>query len=439
MNPYRFVPSAAQNPRPDIYGKECSMNTETEQIYQRYIAVDSHKFYVVVGGIDAHLEPVLPQRRLSLDDFRAWAPKHLLPSDALVIEASTNTWLLYDLVAPLVGKVVVVHPPKVKLIAAAAVKTDKIDVFKLARLLLVGWLPEVWVPPQHVRDLRALLAHRWRLVRMRTATKNRLHSVLQRNAIRAPRQHPFAQKHRSWWQELDLPAVERLRIRQDLENLDHLGRQIAEVEREVQRLSTSEHWMDVVPYAMQLPGFGLITTMTILAAIGDFSRFPSPKKVVGYAGLGPRVHDSGLTHRKGHITKAGRKELRWALVEAAWVAVRYDPYWKAQFQALKQRMHSNQAIVAIARKLLVVLWHLLTKKQLYRQGTEERTVRKMLVWAWKLGADARLGLTRRQFARYALMHLGVGAEVTRITYGGVHRIASVEELLALRPELQTKL
>jgi len=411
------------------------METGTEQVYERYIAIDSHKFYVVVGGIDARLEPVLAQRHLSLEDFREWASRHLKSSDAVVIEASTNTWVLYDLVAPLVGKVVVVHPPKVKLIAAAAVKTDKIDVFKLARLLLVGWLPEVWVPPQHVRDLRALISHRWRLVRMRATTKNRLHSVLQRNAIRAPRQHPFAQKHRSWWEGLEVTETERLRIRQDFENLDHLGRQIAEVEREIQRLSTSEHWADVVPYAMQLSGLGLITTMTILGAIGDISRFSTPKKLVGYAGLGARVHDSGLTHRKGHITKAGRKEMRWALVEAAWAAVRYDPYWKAQFQALKRRMHPNQAIVAIARKLLVVLWHLLSKKQVYRQGTEERIVRKMLVWSWKMDEDARLGLTRRQFVRYALMHLGVGAEMTHIAYGGVHRIASVEEVLALRPEL----
>jgi transposase len=414
------------------------MKTEPKQTFERYIAIDSHKFYVVVGGIDAHLEPVLPQRHLSLEDFREWAPKHLVSSDAVVIEASTNTWVLYDLIAPLVGKVVVVHPPKVKLIAAAAVKTDKIDVFKLAKLLLVGWLPEVWVPPQHVRDLRALISHRWRLVRMRTATKNRLHSVLQRNAIRAPRQHPFAQKHRSWWEGLEVTATERLRVRQDLENLDHLGGQIAEVESEIQRLSTSEHWVDVVPYAMQLSGLGMITTMTILAAIGDISRFSTAKKLVGYAGLGASVHDSGLTHRKGHITKAGRKEMRWALVEAAWAAVRYGPYWKGQFQALKRRMHPNQAIVAIARKMLVVLWHLLSKKQVYRQGTEEQIVRKMLVWSWKMDQGARLGLTRQQFARYALMHLGVGAGVTRIAYGGTRRIASVEEVLALRPELGTR-
>jgi len=332
---------------------------------------------------------------------------------------------------------VVVHPPKVKLIASAAIETDKIDVFKLAKLLLIGWLPEVWVPPQHVRDLRALISHRWRLVCTRTATKNRLHSVLQRNAICAPQKRPFTQKHRDWWAELEVSVTERLRIRQDLENLDHLTGQIAEIETEIERLSTSEQWAESVPHVMQLPGFGLIITMTVLSAIGDISRFPTAKKLVGYAGLGPRVHDSGLTHRKGHITKAGRKDLRWASVEAAWSAVRYDPYWKAQFKRLEKRMHPNQAIVAIARKLLIVLWHVLTKKEVYRQGTEERVLRKMVRWSWKMDGQARLGLARQQFARYALMHLGIGDEVTRIVYGGYpRRIASVEEVLALRPELR---
>lgn len=413
------------------------MKTEPKQTFERYIAIDSHKFYVVVGGINDQLDHTLPQRRLSLEKFRQWAPGHLRPTDAVVIEASTNTWVLYDLVAPLVGKIVVVHPPKVKLIASAAIKTDKIDVFKLAKLLLIGWLPEVWVPPQHVRDLRALISHRWRLVCTRTATKNRLHSVLQRNAIRAPQKQPFTPKHRGWWAELEVSTTEQLRVRQDLENLDHLTRQIAEIDTELEQLSTSEQWGQVVPYVMQLPGFGLTITMTVLAAIGDISRFPKDKKLVGYAGLGARVHDSGLTHRKGHITKAGRKDLRWAAVEAAWSAVRYDPYWKAQFQALKQRMHPNQAIVAIARKLLIALWHVLTKKQAYRQGTEEQVVRKMIRWSWQMNEQARLGLTRQQFARYTLMHLGVGNEITRIVYGGYpRRIASVDEVLALRPELR---
>ena len=174
------------------------MKQKEEQVYARYIGVDGHKDYVVIGGINAQLEQALQQRRMSLERFARWAPKNLRETDAVVIEASTNTWTLHDLMAPWAGKVVVVHPPKVKLITCARVKTDKRSVYDLARLLLVGWLPEVWVPPDHVRDLRALVSHRWRLVRTRAAAMNRLHSVLQRNALQAPRGSIFTDKHRDW-------------------------------------------------------------------------------------------------------------------------------------------------------------------------------------------------------------------------------------------------
>ena len=411
------------------------MKVERRQ-FERYMGIDAHKDYVVIGGINVEMERVLHKGRMSLGEFKRWAPKHLRPTDAVAIEASTNTWVLYDLIEPLVGEAVVVHPLKVKLIASAKIKTDKVDVFKLAKLMMVGWLPEVWVPPQPVRDLRALIAHRWRLVRTRTAAKNRLHSVLQRNAISAKKRRPFTEKDRGWWAELDVSETEKLRIKQDLENVDRLSKQIEEIEAELNRLSTSEYWADQVPYVMQLPGFGIILTMTVLGAIGDIHRFATAKKLVGYSGLGAGVHDSGRTHKGKGITKQGRKDLRWAMVEAAWSAVRYDPYWKAEFERLEKRMSSKKAIVAIARKLLVTLWHVLSKKEAYRHGTEEQIARTMMVWSWAMGKDARKGMVHRQFVRYALMHLGIGQDLDRIEYSGSsRRIASEEEVLSLCPEL----
>jgi transposase len=105
-----------------------------------------------------------------------------------------------------------------------------------------------------------------------------------------------------------------------------------------------------VPYLLQLPGIGLITAMTILSAIGQIERFPTAKKLVGYAGLGAKVHPSGQTHRTGGITKQGRRELRRVLIEAAWTAVRYDQHWHEQFERLAYRIGAQKAIVAIARK-----------------------------------------------------------------------------------------
>jgi transposase len=331
------------------------MESSPRQTFRRNIAIDAHKNYVKVGGLNPQLEVVLPLRKVSIRRFAKWAQANLEPTDAVVIEATTNTWELYDIVAPLVGKAVVAHPAKAKAITSARVKTDKTAVWALARLLVADLVPEVWVPPHHVRELRALVSHRRRLVQMSTRTRNRLHSLIHRHNLEPPKGSLFAPKHRQWWHDLDLSPTERLRVSQDLATLGHLNEQLSAVDEELEHLSASQPWAKSVPYLLQLPGFGLIIVMTILAAIGDITRFTHAKKLVGYSGLGASVHDSGKTHRTGRITKEGRKELRWALVQAAWVAVNTHPYWKAEFQRLSRRMHKNKAIVAIARKLLVVV------------------------------------------------------------------------------------
>jgi transposase len=139
-----------------------------------------------VGGLNAQREIVLPLRRIDISRFSEWAQKHLKPTDAAVIEATVNTWTLYDIIAPLVGKAVVANAYQVKLIAAARVKTDKHDVWSLARLLVADLIPEVWVPPVYVRELRALISHRRRLIQIRTRARNRLHSLTHRHNLIPP-------------------------------------------------------------------------------------------------------------------------------------------------------------------------------------------------------------------------------------------------------------
>ena len=136
--------------------------------------------------------------------------------------------------------------------------------------------------------------------------------------------------------------------------MDQLSPLISEVEDELNRLSLAEPWADQLPYLLQLPGIGLITAMTILGAIGQIERFPTAKKLVGYAGLGARVHSSGQTHRTGGITKQGRRELRRVLIEAAWTAVRYDQHWQEQFERLADRIGREKAIVATLAPALQV-------------------------------------------------------------------------------------
>ena len=186
-----------------------------------------------------------------------------------------------------------------------------------------------------------------------------------------------------------------------------------------------------------LSGFGVIVSMTVLSAIGEISRFESANKLVGYSGLGAGVHDSGKEHIEKRITKSGRKELRWALVEAAWRAIRISPYWKERYETYLKRMRKpNQAIVVIARKLLVAVWHVLTKEETDVHASAEELAYKMLVLSWDLDENVRLGLTYKQFAKYALMKLGVANDITRFVRRNVpRRLAPKAEVLIRMAEL----
>jgi hypothetical protein len=262
--------------------------------------------------------------------------------------------------------------------------------------------------------------------------------VIHRYNLIPPRGELFLLKHRAWWLGLKVSATEALRIRQDLATLDHLEPEIAEVGEELHRLSTVSPWAEPMPYLMQLPGFAIIVAMTVLAAIGDIARFPTAKKLVGYAGLGASVHDSGETHRTGRITKSGRKDLRWIMVEAARIAVLYHDYWKHEYARLEKRLGANKAVVVVARKLLVVVWHVLTERVADRHVAPQKVADKLLDWSRKLDDEQRGSLTSRQFIRYQLMRLKMGEDLTHVRHGiNARPLATVDEVLALRPELKS--
>jgi hypothetical protein len=264
-----------------------------------------------------------------------------------------------------------------------------------------------------------------------------LQSLLHRYHYVPPAGELFRESHREWWAGLAVSSTERLRARQDLATLDHLRPQLAEVDGELARLSTEAPWAEDVPLLLQLPGFGLLTAMTVLGAVGEVGRFETAKQLVGYAGLGASVHDSGQTHRGGRITKQGRKDLRRVLVEAAWTAVARHPHWKCEFEKLTARMAKGKAIVTVARKLLVAVWHVLSKRAADVHADVHVVGLKYFAWSWKLTPEQHQGLSRRQFVRYHLRQLGLGNDLTHIQRGGTRRpLAPVAELLTLRPELQ---
>jgi len=248
-----------------------------------------------------------------------------------------------------------VHPTRCKAIASARLKNDKVDAAILAQLLRADLLPEAWIAPPAVRQLRMLLRHRASLVRVRTLLRNRIHAVLADHGQDRPA-GVWSGPGRDWLAGLDLPAASRQVIEDDLalidafaptiEHLDGLVHAHAKADRRVKALTV-------------LPGVGELTALTILAEVGDISRFSNARKLASWAGLTPTVRGSDLTVRHGHISKQGSAWLRWILCEAAQTAKRH-PEFAATYQGITRRRGKKIATTAIARKLLTRAYHLLT-------------------------------------------------------------------------------
>jgi len=403
--------------------------------YERYLAFDIHREYILVGGQNEDQEWVLTPRRVNIVRFPEWAQQNLREGDIVILETTTNVWETYDIVAPLVNRVLVANASAMGEIVGARVKTDKEDIKRLLRALIGGIVPEVWVPPMHVRELRAFISYRNRLVTTGAMIRNRLQSLLHKHNLMLPEEGILDQ---AWWDaQTSISGLEKMQIRQELAMLEEIEKHKTSVDEELGQQFTGKRWGAQAVRLVQLPGVGVVVAMTVLSAIGEISRFESAKNLVGYAGLGAGVHDSGKTHKEKKITKKGRKELRWAMVEAAWRAVRMSPFWKAQYEKYLRRLRKkNQAIIVIARKLLVAIWHVLSKEETDERASEEDLAYKMLLLSWSLNENVRKGLTYKQFAKYALMKLGVEKDITRFVRKNVpRRLAPREEVLARMKEL----
>jgi transposase len=398
---------------------------------KRYIGLDVHKHYLIALGVDADLNVVLPVRRVELSRLESWMKKSLTKQDKVVLEMTTNTWQLYDELVQYAGEVTVVHPPHVALITRSQVMNDKIAASILARLLAKGLLVGIWVPPQEIREARGLVAQRQKMVRLTTQAKNRLHAAIQRHHLVPPAGNPFGASNKAWWISLPIGKLENLNLQSDLETLQFAEKQEKQLTEIMEGMAAEQ---EEIGGLLHLAGFGVVTAVTVWAAIGDIQRFAEPRYLVGYAGLGTRVHDSGMTMRTGKITKAGRRDLRTVLIEAANVAANTHPHWKAELARLEPRLGRNKAIVAIARKLLIAVWYVLQGKT-DKYAEPKAITQKMLRFAYEVGKGNRAGQTAAQFARIRMDALGLGRELTSIPWGSKKPIPLPPSALSERSDV----
>jgi transposase len=260
---------------------------------------------------------------------------------------------------------------KVKAIAPLACKTDKVDARVLADLARRDLVPTVWVPSLDDRAIRERLRRRAHLIRLRTSAINRTFGLqtqwgLRRNltALRKPGALDELAGH-------GMPAVWRHSIATLLGVIDDLDRQLAPLERELRPLARGDERARLL---MTIPGVAELLALTIASEIGDIARFSSARKLVGYAGLAPRVKQSGQSSHTGRLSKAGPATLRWAAVEASQHAWRPASPWNALYSDIKRRHgKANPAKAAVARKVLIASWHILSLEEPFKPSASSAT------------------------------------------------------------------
>jgi len=285
-----------------------------------------------------------------------------LPAPALIgMEATGNSHWLVDLLAELGHELWVGDAAQIRASYVRQQKTDQRDAAHIMKLLLEGRFPRIWMPSSAVRDLRQLLLHRYKLVIMRARVKNELQHLCLNKGV---------QKKRKLWSQAGQKLLRELplkpwaaRRRDDLLGLmAMLDRQIEPLDRAV----TEQAQQDKMARLLQTqPGVGPITALAYVLTMGDVSRFPRGKQVASYLGLIPREHSSGGRQRLGAISKQGNRMLRMLLVEAAQIAVRYDPQFRKEYLHRCHQKPKAVAKVAAARKLAVRLYWMLRTQRPY--------------------------------------------------------------------------
>jgi transposase len=355
----------------------------------RVVGLDIHRVFAEAVILENGTARRLGRVGMTRDHLAAFA-KTLTHDDHVVVEATGNASAVAEVIRPNVGRVVIANPRQVRLIAEARIKTDVIDATVLARLYASGFLPEVWIPDEGTLSLRRQVTRRTQIVRQRARLKTIVQSILHAHLVPpCPHADLFGPRGRAWLLGQPLPTDEGEAVARHLREYDRLSEDLKVVERELARDARAH---PNVTRLMTIPGIDMVVAVGLIAAIGPIARFAGPERLVAYLGLNPSVHQSGDGRpRHGPITKQGRTHARTMLVEAAWQAVRGPGPLRAFFQRVSGRRGPHVAAVAVARKLCVIIWHLLTRGEDYAWVRPALHAKKLRDLELRSGEPARRG------------------------------------------------
>jgi len=341
---------------------------------QMYIGLDVHKkhVYATVKRKDGR---IVEQRNFendkkSLQEFVASLRRG---KHHAVLEASSSWMQTYDFLEAQGIDVCLAHPLKLRAIAEERIKNDRIDSETLAELLRLDGIPKCWVPPAEIRELRNITRHRASLTRTRTQIKNEIHSLLAKKGVKAEFSDLFGKEGIEFLKSLKLNTTERTMLTSYLKVLEPLTNEIAATSRYITLLANRRKEVQLL---LTIPGINVYSAMLILAEIGDIKRFRSAGSLCCWAGLVTSVYKSDETVYYGRITKQGSKWLRWILAQCAYIAIRHPGRIRDFYLRVEKRRGNKVAIVATARKMLRIIYYMLTRNEPYRDADKLLTIRK---------------------------------------------------------------
>ncbi len=235
------------------------------------------------------------------------------------------------------------------------------------------------MPTKENREKRSLIRERASLTKIRTEHRNKIHDLLAKYEYTHEFSDLFGKEGMTWLKTLKLSQYDQIILNTNLRLLESFDAEIEKLSIEIAKLAinhTDEKQQNQVKLLLGLKGIDYYGAMILLSEIGDIKRFPSPQKLVSWAGLAPRTHQSGETSYNGHITKKGSPRVRWILGQAAQTARLYDPKFKTFYQRIAAKKGHSKALVATMRKMLVIIWTILTKNEPYSGEDQELTERK---------------------------------------------------------------
>lgn len=331
---------------------------------QLFIGMDLHKNSSTFCVKDASGNIVSEKKILTDRNHIAKFIDSLDAPASLVLEPVSQWYAFADFIEAHGVDVHIAHPMKVKAIASARIKNDTIDARVLADLLRTNMLPEAYFSPAPVRSWKETVRFRASLLNQRSQVKNKIHAILHKHALTHPYSNLFGVAGRHWLASLPLKDPFKTNLHEYLKLIDYLTNMIDRAEKEVEKTVVNHPQATLLT---TIPGVSYVSALTIMSEIGDIARFPSAKKLMGYAGLVPSTYASGDQTRHGKITKTGSKWLRYIMIEIAHHQQRCKkiPGFGSYYLKLKQRKGSKTAAVATARKLLAVVWRMLMDNRPY--------------------------------------------------------------------------